>query len=149
MTVSRKRTWLLWTAPVVVLAAGGIAYASMMMQHAPADLDLSLTKASEHGFYVSSIESDLSPVTVGPIHNWTVEITTPDGRPVEQASLSIDGSMPQHGHGLPTTPQVTEHLGDGRYRIEGMKFNMPGWWTLTIGVEGPAGSDQTTFNLSL
>ena len=55
----------------------------------------------------------------------------------------------QHGHGLPTQPQVTQTLGNGRYLLEGMKFNMPGWWTLTVKVDGPDGRDETTFNLVL
>ena len=73
----------------------------------------------------------------------------PDGTPLEHADLSIDGGMPQHGHGLPTEPQVTEDLGGGRYKVEGMKFNMPGWWTITLKVSGAAGTDSATFNLTL
>jgi hypothetical protein len=57
--------------------------------------------------------------------------------------------MPQHGHGLPTEPRVTEELGGGRYRVEGMKFNMPGWWTIKLSVSSAAGSDSATFNLTL
>ena len=36
--------------------------------------------------------------------------------------------MPEHGHGFPTVPEVTEYLGDGKYLVEGLKFSMPGWW---------------------
>lgn len=57
--------------------------------------------------------------------------------------------MPQHGHGLPTAPAVIEALGDGRFLIEGMKFNMPGWWVLDLVIDGPDGHDTVTFNLVL
>ncbi len=57
--------------------------------------------------------------------------------------------MPQHGHGLPTAPQVTKNLGDGRYRIEGVKFNMSGWWTFEVAVDSADGSDSVTFNIVL
>ena len=55
--------------------------------------------------------------------------------------------MPQHGHGLPTEPAVTAELGDGRYRIEGVKFNMGGWWELQLRDRRPRGQDNVTFNL--
>lgn len=146
---SRKWKHLLWITPLAVLAAGGIGMAAMMMKPPPADLDLSLSRTTENGLYHSSLEPAISPVTVGAIHNWTVEVKTPDGAPVDDATISIEGGMPQHGHGLPTSPRVTEALGEGRYLIEGMKFNMPGWWTLTLHIDGSSGADEATFNLSL
>lgn len=57
--------------------------------------------------------------------------------------------MPRHLHGLPTAPAVTQALGDGRFLIEGMKFNMPGWWEIELHIDGPAGADTATFNLVL
>jgi hypothetical protein len=148
---SLKSRWkhLLWIVPVAVLAIGGGGMAAMMMQPVPDDLDLSLSRTTDNGLYVSSLEPGISPVTVGPIHSWTVEVTTAEGLPVEDATISIEGGMPQHGHGLATSPKVTQALGEGRYLIEGMKFNMPGWWTLTLHIDGSSGSDEATFNLSL
>lgn len=143
-----RKWYLLGIVPAGLLAVGAVM-AAKMMQPAPADLDLSLTQTTENGLYVSSLEPGISPVSVGPIHNWTVEVATPDGVPVDGASISIEGGMPHHGHGLPTSPQVTQSLGDGRYLVEGVKFNMPGWWTLTLRIDGASGSDEATFNLSL
>jgi len=57
--------------------------------------------------------------------------------------------MPEHNHGLPTAPQVTAGLGEGRYRLEGVKFSMPGRWVLRIAVDGAQGKDEATFNLVL
>jgi hypothetical protein len=148
MPTTKSPFRLLWIVPVTLFAVGGIGVAAMM-QPPPADLDLSLSKPTDGGLYVSSLEPELEPLAVGPIHSWTVEVTTPDGQPVEHAEIAIDGGMPQHGHGLPTKPQVTEELGGGRYLVEGMKFNMPGWWTIDVDVDGPAGHDQVTFNISL
>lgn len=145
---SKSPLRLLWLLPVALIGVGGIGVAAMM-QPPPADLDLSLTRTTEHGLYVGTLEPAVSPIPVGTIQSWTIAVTTPDGEPLEHADLSIDGGMPQHGHGLPTEPQVTEELGDGRYRVEGMKFNMPGWWTLTLKVTGAAGTDSATFNLTL
>lgn len=146
--MTNKLKWL-WLAPVAIAVAVGGVFAARMMQPPPADLDLALTKATEGGLYVGTLAPGLDPVAVGPIHSWTVAVTTADGVPVEHASISIDGGMPQHGHGLPTKPRVVEELGDGRYLIEGMKFNMPGWWVIELEIDGSAGADSATFNLKL
>jgi hypothetical protein len=42
-----------------------------------------------------------------------------NGEPVENATIAVDGDMPEHGHGLPTCPQVTKYLGNGDYLVEG------------------------------
>jgi hypothetical protein len=54
--------------------------------------------------------------------------------------------MPQHGHGLPTKPQVTKELEDGTYLLEGMKFSMTGWWEIKLAIEAAEGADKVTFN---
>src|SRR5690606_24909024 len=82
------------------------------------------TKPSANGHYVVSIAPEAEPVAINAMHRWVLTLTTPDGRPVENAEIAVDGGMPEHGHGLPTAPRVTERLGDGRYLIEGMRFNM-------------------------
>jgi hypothetical protein len=139
---------LIWTVPVAVLIVG-IGAAVKMMQPPPTDLNLSLSRTTENGLYLTSLEPGISPVSVGPIHNWTVEVVAVNGTPVEAAVITIEGAMPQHGHGLPTSPRVTQSLGEGRYLVEGMKFNMPGWWTLTLRIDASSGSDEATFNLIL
>ena len=78
-----------------------------------------------------------------------VAITDAAGAPVENATIRIDGGMPQHGHGLPTRPRMTRALGHGLYEIEGVRFNMGGWWEFTLAISAPSGSDVVTFNLAL
>ena len=131
------------------LALAGVASAGFMMFSVPANLDLSLEKLSDGGLYHVELIPDASPISVGKMHVWTVELETASGAPVTQADFVISGGMPQHGHGLPTAPQVTKSLGDGRFKIEGVKFNMSGWWTFKLGLKGAAGSDAVTFNIVL
>jgi hypothetical protein len=83
------------------------------------------------------------------MHAWTIALTDARGRPIDTARIAIDGGMPQHGHGLPSAPAVTLALGDGQFLVEGMKFNMRGWWELDLTIDGPAGTDTITFNLVL
>jgi hypothetical protein len=61
----------------------------------------------------------------------------------------VDGGMPQHGHGLPTKPLVTRQLGNGDHLVEGMKFNMGGWWVVKFRVNAAQGPDSVVFNLKL
>ena len=81
----------------------------------------------------------------------TIEVALRDatGNAVDGATITIDGGMPQHGHGLPTRPRVTRNLGSGVYVIEGVRFNMGGWWELKLAIAGKSGTDTVTFNLAL
>ncbi len=143
-----SRRTLLFSVPAV-LALAGVATAGFMMFSVPDNLDLSLAKLSDGGLYHVELMPDASPISVGNMHIWTVQLETASGEPITQADFAISGGMPQHGHGLPTAPQVTKSLGEGLYQIEGVKFNMSGWWTFKLDVKGAAGTDAVTFNLVL
>lgn len=149
MAIKLTRRRLLIAAPIAVVLLGGVAAGALMMQLPPSDLDLSMSKVTDKGLYVASLAADSAPIPVGAMHTWTVTVTEPDGRPAEGIAIGIDGGMPQHGHGLPTAPKVTADLANGAHRIEGMKFSMTGWWTLTVAIDGPEGADTATFNLVL
>ncbi len=142
------RRHLLWSVPVILVAAAGLAV-TKMMQPPPEDLDVSLSKPTDRGLYIASVAPGLAPIVIGTMHGWVIQITTPEGLPVDHATIAVDGGMPQHGHGLPTEPEVSADLGEGRYQVDGMKFNMPGWWVVKLSVNGPAGEDTATFNLVL
>ncbi|MDA8432773.1 MAG: FixH family protein [Nitrospiraceae bacterium] len=116
---------------------------------APADLDLSATRVSAKKLFKVSFASKLSPIVVDRMHSWELDVETPDGRPVNGADITIDGSMPQHGHGLPTEPAVTQELGGGKYLVGGMKFSMPGWWVVNFHIRAKDKEDTVTFNLLL
>ncbi|HYE51101.1 MAG TPA: FixH family protein [Azospirillaceae bacterium] len=148
MPIDPSRRALLLGIPAVVLAAAALTGCAMM-HPMPDNLDLALQKSTKAGLYTAAMAPQVQPVAVGPMHAWTVTLRTPAGAPVQAARIAVDGGMPQHGHGLPTAPRVTKQLGDGRYLVEGMKFNMGGWWTLDLAIDGPAGPDTVTFNLVL
>ena len=42
-----------------------------------------------------------------------------------------------------------KNSGEGVYEIEGVRFNMGGWWEFTLAITGTAGADRVTFNLQL
>lgn len=123
----------------------------MMMgdQPAPSNLDKSTTRTSDAGLFNVSWSSDTGEPPLNQIHTWTLHVETPEGQPVEGATILVDGGMPQHGHGLPTSPKVTEDLGNGDYRVEGMKFQMLGFWEVRFNISTDGQSDSVTFNLIL
>jgi hypothetical protein len=57
--------------------------------------------------------------------------------------------MPEHDHGLPTKPRITEELGGGDYRLEGMRFHMSGYWEVVVSIVTDAGSFEVTIALQL
>ncbi len=112
----------------------------------PKDLDLALTRPTADNKYVVTLLPPPKPAAINQLHAWQVKLTSPAGVPVPNARIKVDGGMPQHGHGLPTRPQVTRELPGGGYLIEGMKFSMTGWWEIKLAIDGPAGADRVTFN---
>jgi hypothetical protein len=81
------------------------------------------------------INSQVTPVPLNQMHSWVVRLRTPTGTVLENAAIRIDGGMPAHNHGLATSPQVTDYLGDGQYLVEGLRFHMPGEWLMQIVIE--------------
>ncbi len=148
MTAFFSRRAFLFTLPAALTVAGA-ASAGVLVTSVPADLDLSLSKLSDAGLYRAELVPDAAPIAVGKMHAWTVVLRTAAGAPVKKAEIAISGGMPKHGHGLPTAPQVTRNLGDGHYLIEGVKFNMGGWWTFKLDLKGAAGNDAVIFNFVL
>lgn len=124
----------------------------MMGDSAPvasSDLDTSASVLTDQGLFRISYASETTPLPLNQIHTWTIHVETADGQPVDDAEITVDGGMPQHGHGLPTNPQVTQNLGGGDYLVEGMKFQMLGWWEVKFQISANGQSDDVTFNLIL
>ncbi|HSM25270.1 MAG TPA: FixH family protein [Anaerolineaceae bacterium] len=116
---------------------------------APANLDTSSSRLSEDGLFQVSWSSEPESVPLNQIHTWRLHVETSDGELVENATILVDGGMPQHGHGLPTNPQVTEYLGNGDYLVEGMRFQMTGFWEVRFVINAGEQSDSITFNLDI
>ncbi len=105
-------------------------------------------RASANRLYVATLET-ATALRTRRMQTVRVGIVDADGRAVEGASLAIDGGMPEHGHGLPTRPRMTRVIGAGAYEVEGVRFNMGGWWELKVTITSERGADTVTFNLSL
>jgi hypothetical protein len=134
------------------LAAAGCGHLAMMHDAAvsrpsPAEFGTG-PRASAEGQFTATLHPD-EPLRTRQLQTVQVAIADAAGRPVDGAAIEIGGGMPEHGHGLPTRPRVTRALGEGVYEIQGVRFNMGGWWELELAIDAPAGHDVVTFNLDL
>ena len=111
--------------------------------------DMSTERISDNGLYRISFEPQGDAIPLSRLHTWKIRVHAADGGAIEEAVIQVDGGMPEHGHGLPTRPQVTRAFGGGEYLVEGMKFQMPGWWIVRFDVAAGPGTDAVTFNLML
>lgn len=89
-------------------------------------------------------KSQVEPVPLNRIHSWLLHVETTDAKPVEKASIKVDGGMPTHNHGLPTQPVVTE-IGDGDYLVDGLKFSMTGHWEMWFEIQAGGISEKKRF----
>ncbi len=151
-----SRRWIWWTVGAlgVLLVVAGIWFALMLRRIAdentpPPDLDVSRIRMSVQSFYEGTYTPSLEPITIDKLHAWTLHLETPDGKPVENATIAVHGDMPGHGHGMPTKPIVSEHGGNGDYLVEGMKFQMPGWWFVEFEVSAGGKQDIVRFDFVL
>ena len=124
-----------------------MAHGTQAHQPAPKEFGFGPRESARHIYSVTLQPAD--ELRVRKLQTVRVRVSDADGKPVDGATISVDGGMPQHGHGLPTQPQVRRSLGDGIYEIEGVRFSMGGWWELKLAIASRAGVDNVTFNLSL
>ncbi len=134
---------------VLMAGCGPAAPAMQMGSNPPADADYGTTRTSDNGLFQATYTPALNPITINELHQWTLHVETADGTPVDDAVIAVSGGMPEHNHGMPTEPKVTEALGNGDYRVEGMQFQMGGWWTITFVIDAAGQQDSVTFNLKL
>ena len=147
------RTVLTIAIMAVAISMTACSHAMMMIHGTgakrPAASEFGLgPRPSSAGGYVATLEP-AKPLRPRQMQTVRVTVRDAEGRAIDEAQILVDGGMPQHGHGLPTRPRVTRNLGDGIYQIEGVRFNMGGWWEFKVTIATDRGEDTVTFNLSL
>ena len=104
-------------------------------------------RTAAQGLYIATLQPQ-QELAVRKLQSVRVAVTDSKGNAIEGATIAVDGGMPQHGHGLPTKPRARQ-LAAGVYEVEGLRFNMGGWWELRLAITTPSGTDTVTFNLAL
>ncbi|OFE13531.1 hypothetical protein PHACT_10600 [Pseudohongiella acticola] len=95
------------------------------------------------------MQSELDPLVINQMHSWIIRVEDAQGNPVSDADIRVDGGMPEHNHGLATRPQITANLGEGDYRLEGVRFHMNGEWELRLQIDHAGVTYQTALTLTL
>ena len=67
-----------------------------------------------------------------------VEVVGDGGMPPVDVRLTVDCTMPHHGHGMNVRPVATP-VGPGRWKVEPMLLHMPGRWELSFDLAWPDG----------
>ena len=94
------------------------------------------------------LRSQLQPLVINQIHSWHLELSNAAGA-VQGANINLKGGMPEHDHGLPTQPMVTEEIRPGVYLIEGVRFHMPGAWQMLFSIEVNGRTTNATLDFRL
>lgn len=108
-----------------------------------------LDRLSERGLFAITLQPKDDRPIIGDYHEWVIRVRDENGKGIEGAEFRFDGGMAAHGHGLPSQPLVTQYLGEGKYLIEGILFNMAGAWTLVIAIKNDNMIDTAQFDMTL
>jgi hypothetical protein len=78
--------------------------------------------------------SNPSPIPLNAPFTLAVEVLPAPGTTLEESlALTVDATMPAHGHGMNTVPYVASTT-NGVFSVTGMQLHMPGSWRLSFEV---------------
>ena len=103
-----------------------------------------LTTQTESGWTIY-VDTSINPLRINTMHSWQIRVIDSESKPVTMASVSIEGGMPEHDHGLPTQPKVTSEISPGTYLLQGVRFHMPGRWEIKFTISR---GDQQEFGMA-
>ena len=121
-----------------------LAAALVLSSGAVAACELSADGARlESGRYAIALATDPTTIAVGKFFAAIVAVC-PKGDAPAPESVRVDASMPDHRHGMNYRPRVS---GDnGRYRVEGLMFHMPGRWEFVVEIRAGGRTDRATLS---
>jgi hypothetical protein len=144
------RRRLVLAAPLLLSGGPAPAFPWSSKEKPPTDPgEYATQRNSAQGLFKVAFRTEEPAVPVGRLHTWTLRVLDANGAPVNDAEITVDGDMPEHRHGLPTRPRMTRRLAAGDYLIEGVKFQMGGWWVMDFTITAQGRSDRVRFNLQL
>jgi cytochrome c peroxidase len=102
---------------------------------------------SDHELYTVSFSSLRGRPPLNEMHGWQVTLVDRDGTPVTGAQIALIGGLRDRPHSLPTSPRQTRDFGDGRYLVEGIKFDRHGWWRLKLEIHAAGNRETVSFDV--
>ena len=104
---------------------------------------------SHNRVYRASMTPSPDPIELNRSLTLTVEIRTAADAPVDGALLALESWMPDNESASVVRPRAIASLGGGLYRIEGLHFDVRGWWNLRLQIAAAGMTDSLAFNLVL
>lgn len=99
-------------------------------------------------YYKVNVTSGSSPVFALNKHQTlTVTLEATTGAPAA-TGFKFDARMPQHKHGMVTSPKVTK-VKDLEYKVEGVRLHMPGLWVIDFVIEHQSGETRISAPVEL
>lgn len=95
------------------------------------------------GTFKVSVAGQAATLQQNKLETLTIMVTRSGGQAVIDAKMSVSGKARDVKRQLPTEPQVTKHLGGGKYLVEGLRFNMAGNWLLEFDIQSGADKDKS------
>lgn len=129
-----------------LLSLQGMAWAEPAALN-PATLDAA-SHATRAGLYRITLHPPV-PIHLNQYQTWGVYVEDAAGLVVDNARVELSADMPAHGHGLLASPQVSAGSAPGRYRVEGLRFHMPGHWEIKVQVSRAGKHDELVLPIEL
>jgi hypothetical protein len=101
------------------------------------------------GRYRVTLNGELDPPLINRMHGWTLTLVDQSGAPVDGAAIEVEASVPIINRVMPTAPRVTRALGGGRYRVDGMKFDMAGRWRVEVFIGSGPDRDRVALDVDV
>lgn len=105
-----------------------------------------MSKTGDNGVKVAIMQSDPAPPQIYD-NVWELQVSDASGM-LEGATLEIEPRMPDHGHGSPRVPQITD-MGGGDYEAKRVNFNMSGYWEVHVRVKTADMKDEVMFPICI
>lgn len=91
-----------------------------------------------------ALRPDPLQIEVGQPFSLIMNVCSKRGEPAEL--LALDATMPAHKHGMNYAAKIVPGV-NGRYRVEGLVFHMPGEWELVLDVRFGGETERLTHGL--
>lgn len=107
------------------------------------DLDLATEKMTDGGTFMVAYSTMPAEIPLNEDFMVMVALSDMNGAPALSTEVSVDATMPEHGHGMNQVPMMMD-MGNGMWHAEGMRFHMEGYWQLEVVVNG----ELATFDIA-
>ncbi len=124
--------------------------AAMFALPARADCPLDLGRGTGwvvfSGHYMIAFRPDPMVIEVNSPFALIMNVCAKNGQPAEL--VAVDAQMPEHRHGMNYKTTVVAN-GEGRYRVDGLVFHMPGRWELNFDVRSGEETERLSHDILL